>query len=275
MVSKECFHFTKLDRAYSIRDTGLQARLENNSKSVGDTKSKISYSDSKIGAIGLFAIFYEVYTDYKTGARKPRNNKPGEKETYEAIMKSASFEEYLGDGMYLIFDGTGIENTGGNTGHGGIYDASTITTIPSHNIQVGLIRNNDTKEISYSKFEYIHFLMSTMRQDEFSQMIPSMQKRYEKYYREHQSQIDKYRTGNFSEAKINIADFCRFFKDDIDKAIRETKTRLGIVDTSERISWKLSSEEFKKYNEGVKQVLENQINNGKKENSTLKTDLQL
>ena len=46
MASKECFHFTKLDRMFSIRDKGLQIRLENNSKAVGDSKRKISFKNS-------------------------------------------------------------------------------------------------------------------------------------------------------------------------------------------------------------------------------------
>lgn len=127
MASKECFHFTKLDRAYGIRDNGLQVRLEENSKSDGDTKPKISYSDTKIGAIRLFANFYEVYTAYKTGSRKPREDKPGEKEMYEAILQSESFEQF--------------------------------------------------------------------------------------------------RNGNFSQGKINIADFCRIFKGDIDKAIESNRVQ--------------------------------------------------
>lgn len=257
MASKECFHFTKLDRAYSIRDNGLQIRLEENSKAVGDTKPKISYSDTKIGAIGLFANFYEVYNDYKTGARKPREDKPGEKEMYESVMKSESFEEFLGTGMYLIFDGTGIENTGGNTGKGGIYDASTTTPISANNLKVGLIRDNDTGEISYSKYDYIHYLMSTMTEEEFSQMIPAMQERYVAYYQSHQEVIDRYRTGNFSERKVNIADFCKFFKEDIDKSVNDSKVK----EVAEKKPWELSKEQLDAYNAGVKQILDNQKDN--------------
>lgn len=270
MASKECFHFTKLDRAYSIRDNGLQVRLEENARVVGDTKPKISYSDSKIGAIGLFANFYEVYNNYKTGKRKPREDKIGEKETYKSIMQSDSFEQFLGKGMYLVFDGTGIENTGGNTGKGGIYDASTTTPISANNLQVGLIKNNDTGEISYSKFDYIHYLMSTMTQDEFSQMILPMQERYIAYYREHQEQIDKFRTGNFSQGKINIEDFCRFFKDDIDKVIEDAQ----IQDTSEKKSWELSKEQLDNYNTGVKQVLDNRKCNINNERNAPEADIE-
>lgn len=59
MSSKECFHFTYLNRAFSINETGLNKRLEDNSKAVKDTKAKISYSDGRYAAAGLFANFIE------------------------------------------------------------------------------------------------------------------------------------------------------------------------------------------------------------------------
>lgn len=264
MEQKECFHFTRLERAYGIRDKGLEVRLEENSKSVGDQKPKVSYSISKIGAIGLISNFYEVYTNYKTGARHPRKDKPGEEETYESIMKSSNFEDFLGKGMYLLFDGTGMENTGGNRGNGGIYDASTTTPIAPENLQVGLIKNNDTGEISYSKFDYIHFLMSSMTEEEFSEMIPPMQERYEIYYKDHKAQIDNFKNGNFSKGQVNIANFCKIFKDDIDKS-------LGI----KRKSWELSGEELNKYNVGANKVLLNLQNSKNKEKNSEDIELQV
>ena len=63
MSSKECYHFTKLNRAYSISKKGLVPRLEANSKAVNDGASKISFSDGKMAAVGLFADFFNVYTN--------------------------------------------------------------------------------------------------------------------------------------------------------------------------------------------------------------------
>ena len=61
MASRECFHFTKLKYLYSIRNDGLLPKLDINSKAVGDTKPKISFSDSRVGAVGLFLEFNRVY----------------------------------------------------------------------------------------------------------------------------------------------------------------------------------------------------------------------
>ena len=223
MASNECFHFTELKNLYSIMEKGLEPRLDKNSKVVGDRKVKVSYSDSKIGAIALYANFYEVYTNYKNGSRKPDPEKPEEQEIYEIIKKSKSIEDFLGKGVYLLFDGTEIENDGGNTGKGGIYDASTTSIIKPEMLKVGLVRNNDTKRVSYSMYDYINYLMSTLTPEEYSQMISSMQNRYDNYCRDNKKQIDKFRNGNYSKKELNLRKFCEVCKDDIDKAILKDK----------------------------------------------------
>ena len=223
MASKDCLHFTKLEYLNSINEKGLQIRLSKNSYAVSDKKSKISFSEGKIGAIGLYANFYEVYTQYKSGQRKPKSDNEKELKTYREIMNSKSLEEFLGNGVYLHFDGTNIENEGGNHGDGGIYDGSTRTPIDSKDLSVAVIRNNDTKEVSYSMYDYIHYLMATMTPEEYLQMIPPMQERYNEYYKTHKDEILKYRHGNYSEKEVDLNTFCRVCKKDIDKTIKDSK----------------------------------------------------
>lgn len=211
--------YKKLKYLYSIRNNDLQPRLDINSKAVGDTKPKISFSDTKLGAIGLFLEFYRVYNDYKTGNRVPNPNKPGELEMHDTIMCSQSLEDYLGEGVYLIFDGSEIENEGGNTGNGSIYDASTCTSIKASKLRVGLVRDNDTKHISYSMYDYINYLMANLSEEEKTKMPPKMQKILEIYLNKHIDELSKFKNGNFSLKDIDIDTFCRVCKSDIDKNI--------------------------------------------------------
>lgn len=223
MASTECFHFTKLKNLYSIKNNGLKPRLDGNSKAVGDTKPKISFSDTKVGAVGLFLEFYRVYNDYKFGKRIPNPNKPGELEMYDGIMKSKSLKEYLGESVYLTFDGSGIENEGGNTGRGGIYDASTRTPIESSKLKIGLLRNNDTKHVSYSMYDYITFLMVNLTEEEISQMPSRMQETMALYLEEHSEEIFRFIKGNYSLKETDIQTFCEVCKKDIDKSIKESQ----------------------------------------------------
>lgn len=221
MASNECYHFTKLKYLYSIRKNGLQPRLDTNSKAVGDTKPKISFSDTKRGAIGLFLEFYGVYNDYKNGNRVPDSNKIGETEMYDDIMNSQSLEDFLGEGVYLLFDGSEIENEGGNTGKGGIYDASTRTPIKASDLRVGLLRNDDTKHVSYSMYDYINYLIANFSDEERLKLPQKMQKNMIEYVKEHIDEISKFKNGNFSLREIDINTFCEICKSDINKTIEE------------------------------------------------------
>ena len=106
MCSKECFHFTNLDRFSSIKQYGLVPRLEENSKAVKDIKPKVSFSDGKYAAAGLMADFYQVYCSIKNGTRDKSKTDP---DLEKKVLSSNSFEEFLGDGMYLMFDGSEIK----------------------------------------------------------------------------------------------------------------------------------------------------------------------
>lgn len=226
MSFKECYHFTYLNRANSIAEIGLVPRLEENSKAVGDNKPKVSYSIGKVGVVGLFANFYKVYKDYKSGKRQPRIDRPDEMKEYKLIMKSESFEEFIGQGMYIIFDGTGIENTGGNTGRCNIYDASTHSIILPEKLCICLVKNQDTGEISYSKFDYVHYLMSRLSIQEKKQMPDNIQKYVEYYYDNHSDEIKKFKDKKYTSEIMPIEEFCKLYKREIEQDIKRYEIKL-------------------------------------------------
>jgi hypothetical protein len=218
MASKECFHFTNLKNLPSIKKHGLVPSLEGNSDAVQDENPKVSYSDTIIGAIGMYANFKQVYDEIKSGKRTPDLDSPKQVAAYNAVKKTSSIEEYLGDSVYLLFDGTGIDNTGGNHGNGGIYDASTKQTIPPEKLRVGLVRDDTTGHVSYSMFDYIHYLMAHISLKDYEQMIPSMQERFDIYYHEHKDEVDKFRNGNYSKKELPLDKFIEVTKHKIEEA---------------------------------------------------------
>lgn len=110
-------------------------KIEKNSKALNDISSKISFSDGKYAAAGVFANFYRVYDDIKSGRRTAENSNTSQK-MIDKIKESDSFEQFLGDGMYLMFDGTNISNTGGNRGHINLFDAGT----KENNITINFVK---------------------------------------------------------------------------------------------------------------------------------------
>lgn len=228
MSSNQCFHFTYLNRANQINKQGLMPRIEENSKTLNDTSSKISFSDGKYATAGLFANFYRVYEDIKSGRRTAENSNTSQ-EMIDKIKKSDSFEQFLGDGMYLMFDGTNIENTGGNNGHINPFDAGTKENIPPEMLKVCMLQDKKTGEKTYSKYDYALYLMCTLTEDDLSKMPKSMRDDIEFYKENHQNIKEKLENGEYVEEQIALDEFCTRYYDEIAKAEYSTENNKGKI----------------------------------------------
>lgn len=218
IFGKECYHFTQLNRAFSIRKYGLNARVEKNSQSVKDSAKKVSFSDGKYAAAGLMANFYKVYTDIKTGTRDKSKT---DSKLAKRVCDSKSFEEFLGDGMYLMFDGSNIENTGGNNGHINPFDAGTKETIEPDNLKVCVLKNEQTGEISYSKFDFAQYLMMNLTEDDYSKMPNEIIDDIKLYRQTHMEEMKKIKNVGYKADSMTLDEFCQTFKNEIEEDIRK------------------------------------------------------
>ena len=237
MCSKECFHFTNLDRFSSIKQYGLVPRLEENSKAVKDIKPKVSFSDGKYAAAGLMADFYQVYCSIKNGTRDKSKTDP---DLEKKVLSSNSFEEFLGDGMYLMFDGSDIENTGGNNGHINPFDAGTIETIDPDKLKVCVLKDAETGEISYSKYEYAFYLMSNLTEADKKRLGDTLLEEIKKFQQDHLEIAEKFSKHTFSEEIIPMEEFQEIMK------VRDDK-KISIEDTVRNaITQGVATEDIKK-----------------------------
>lgn len=236
MSGKECYHFTYLNRAFSIRDTGLVPRIEDNSKSVKDSAAKISFSDGKYAAAFLMANFYKVYMDVKEGRRDESKT---DHTLAKKIRESKSFEDFLGDGMYLMFDGSNIENTGGNKGHINPFDAGTRESIAPEELNVCLLRNDQTGEISYSKYDFAQYLIANLTQEDYEKMPDDCEKI--NFYKERYSeQIDRFRNAPYSIVHMSLDEFCEVYKKEIEEDIEKREQSLSENEKEKEDSRKVS-----------------------------------
>lgn len=222
MSSKECFHFTYLNRAFSIREKGLTPRIEDNSKAVKDSSDKVSFSDGRYAVAALMANFYRVYTDIKTGKRDKDKTDP---DLEKRVIESESFEDFLGEGMYFIFDGTDIENTGGNKGHINPFDAGTKESIEPDKLKVCMLRNEQTGELSYSKFDFAQYLMMNLTQDDYSKMPDGLISDIEYYKENHSDEMNRFKNSEYSIEFMTLDDFCQVYKKEIDEDIKKQETK--------------------------------------------------
>jgi len=222
MSSNECFHFTYLNRAFSIKENGLIARNEDNSKVVKDTFAKVSFSDGRYAAAVLMANFYRVYTDIKTGKR---DKSITDANLEKRIVESKNFEEFLGEGMYLIFDGTNIENTGGNRGHINPFDAGTKENIESNKLNVCMLRNKQTGELTYSKFDVAQYLMMNLTQDDYSKIPNQLINDIEYYKENHIEEMNRFKNFEYSLEFMTLDDFCQIYKKEIEEDIKKQEIK--------------------------------------------------
>ena len=186
------------------------------------------------------ANFYRVYTDIKTGKRdKDKTDSNLEKR----VIASENFEDFLGDGMYLVFDGTDIENTGGNKGHINPFDAATRESIESNKLKVCMLRNEQTGEISYSKFDFAQYLMMNLTQDDYSKMPDGLISDIEYYKENHADKMNRFKNSDYSLEFMTLDEFCQVYKKEIDEDIKKQE-----IKSSKDIS--------------MKDVVKNAISNG-------------
>lgn len=235
MASNECYHFTKLNRAYGIARNGLVPRLEENSKAVKDSTSKISFSDGRIAAAGLYTNFYSVYMAMKERKRTP---------TDKRVLSSKNIEDYLGEGIYLMFDGTDIENTGGNGGHINPFDAATKIPILPENLKVCILRDSNDN-IHFSQYDYIKFIIANMSEEDYIELKKIdtenvILKCIKEYKMEYKDEIDKFTSEEYTPELMTLEEFCKIYQSEINNDIHKY-IQTHFKDTYDEIG-KLSAE---------------------------------
>lgn len=193
----KCYHMTSLDRLKSINKLGLIPGNGDNCKLVNDDKYKVFFSEGFEGAIALFVDFYIVYN-------KIKNNELSITDTniYSKIINSNNLEEFLGNGVYLVFEMNGIVN------ERNFENGCTSTTIEPKKLSVLILRNYDDNTVMYSRFNIINYMMANIEPNDI------------KYYGK------KYpNSPSFEEATIRIQNKVKDYYDKHNKIIQEYKNR--------------------------------------------------
>lgn len=144
------YHMSSLNKLHSICDKGLLPQNGVNSKLIGDEKIKVFFSEGFEGAIALYVDFQLVYDKVRSGQMTITDES-----IKNRIMASKSLSEYLGEGVYLRFDGTNITN------ERNFENGCTDMIIPPKDLKVCVLRKNNDRSIIFSRFEIIKYMMAT------------------------------------------------------------------------------------------------------------------
>ena len=209
----KCYHMTKLDYLDSINQFGLLPRSGDNSRLIQDDQVKVFFSEGYEGATALYVDFSIVYRKAKEKEITLDDDLKGK------ILLSKDLEDYLGDGVYLSFDMNGIKN------ERNFENGCTSQPIASDIINVLLLEDITNGNITYSRFDIIHYMMSTISPEQityygekypdsppFDAATKRIQDKVKKYYEENKEIIDVYRSGSYKLKELSLNEFLNYSK---------------------------------------------------------------
>ncbi len=203
------YHMTALNNLPSIAVQGLIPQNGNNGKLIGEEKVKVFFSEGFEGAVALYVDFDVVFDRIRYAQMKITDEFVRKK-----LLKSKSLSEFLGEGVYLRFDGTGIRN------ERNFENGCTDIIIPPEKIEVCILRNENDNSIIFSRFRIIKYMMAKIQPEQikyygaiykgspnFTEATDRIQEKVKRYYRDHQTEISEYVNCGYILASINLKDF--------------------------------------------------------------------
>ena len=208
------YHMTSINNLTSISQKGLIPQNGDNGKLIGENKVKVYFSEGFSGAIALFVDYWFLYNDIKQHNVQINDNK-----IYEALISTENVRDFLGEGVYLCFEGSGIIN------ERNFENGCTDKIIPPEDLYVCIIKNKQNNNIVFSRFEIVKYMMSVTNPEniiyygtnyenapESSRATARIQSKIKRYYNSHQSEIDNYFDTELFLDYIPLKDFLKQYK---------------------------------------------------------------
>lgn len=203
------YHMTALNNLPSIAVQGLIPQNGNNGKLIEEEKIKVFFSEGFEGAVALYVDFDIVFDKIKKAQMKITDEF-----VLQKLLKSKNLSDFLGEGVYLRFDGTGIRN------ERNFENGCTDIIIPPEKIEVCILRNENDNSIIFSRFRIIKYMMAKIKPEQikyygaiykgspnFTEATDRIQEKVKRYYRDHQTEISEYVNCGYILASINLKDF--------------------------------------------------------------------
>ena len=108
----------------------------------------------------------------------------------QKLLKSKNLSDFLGEGVYLRFDGTGIRN------ERNFENGCTDMTIPPEKLNVCILRKENDNSILFSRFGIIKYMMAKIQSEQikyygaiykgspnFAEATDRIQEKVKRYYK--------------------------------------------------------------------------------------------
>ena len=200
---------TALNNLPSIAVRGLIPQNGDNGKLIGEEKVKVFFSEGFEGAVALYVDFDVVFNKIRKAQMKIVD-----KFVRKNLLESKSLSDFLGEGVYLRFDGVGIRN------ERNFENGCTDMKIPPEKLDVCVLRKNDDNSVLFSRFRVIKYMMAQIQPEQikyygaiyegspnFAEATDRIQEKVKRYYKDHQTEIDEYGNYGYILDFINLRDF--------------------------------------------------------------------
>ena len=137
-----------------------------------------------------------------------------DKSVKKRLLASKNLSDFLGEGVYLRFDGTGIKN------ERNFENGCTDMTILPAELSVCILRNKNDDSVIFSRFEIIKYMMAKISPEQikyygasykvspdFAEATDRIQEKVKRYYRDHKTEIEKYADCDYILEFIALKDF--------------------------------------------------------------------
>ena len=203
------YHMTALNNLPSIAVQGLIPQNGNNGKLIEEEKIKVFFSEGFEGAVALYVDFDIVFDKIKKAQMKITDEF-----VLQKLLKSKNLSDFLGEGVYLRFDGTGIRN------ERNFENGCTDMTILPEMLSVCILRKECDNSIIFSRFEIIKYMMAKVQPEQikyygaiyegspnFIEATERIQEKVKKYYKDHQTEIIEYSNCDYICDFVRLKDF--------------------------------------------------------------------
>lgn len=203
------YHMTALNNLSSIVVQGLTPQNGDNGKLIGEEKVKVFFSEGFEGAVALYVDFDIVFDRIRKEQVKVADGFVRKK-----LLTSKNLSDFLGEGVYLRFDGTGIKN------ERNFENGCTDMTILPEMLSVCILRKECDNSIIFSRFEIIKYMMAKVQPEQikyygaiyegspnFIEATERIQEKVKKYYKDHQTEIIEYSNCDYICDFVRLKDF--------------------------------------------------------------------
>ena len=212
---KKFYHMAPFSSLRSMSVIGLKPNknpgilIKNNED---DTEyGKVYFAEGLAGTVAQQAYVNKGYQDIKSG-----NTEGFAERDVNMVNGTGSLEEYLDEPVYVGFDESLVENEG-NFMYG-----ETEESVEPKDLNICVVKNKVTDEVKYDGKTVLDFMMSMVpvdsihfsgnagaNRDELND--DAIQSTVAEYYKAHEADIEKYKSGEYTLEEIPLVEFLKTF----------------------------------------------------------------